>query len=701
MSKSAQTPRPMFFQDLKRARIYCRVSSEDQQEKETIENQEIYATKYCDLYEIDIIDWYKDDGVSGTIPMSERPEGKRLLDDIMADPEPCLVLAFNVRRLGRDARHILNAVHELESTGKVAVRSMTEAFDTGTPAGRFFLTILAGVAGYDRETLLENMRLGAYRHAMKGRWLGGIVPYGYRVDDEGFLEINEDPLPDLAMSEADVIRLMYKLVAEDGCSTIEVADYFNALGIPPSYVKDGRKVRKGKRKERTAGIWRPGRIRNMLVNPTYKGLHIYGKRTNKPRELISRNVQAIVSEEVWDKAQKVLRNNQILSKKNAKRDYLLTGLIKCNVCGSNYHGMTYPGTKKKKELSYYKCNGKTAYRGPLQGRCNSKNIPRQWLEDLIWNDCVDFIKNPGEALKELAASMEKRKSQKTSLETERSAIQKSIYEKELEKESILDLYRKKLIGHGDVEKQLLKISREKEALQRRMQELQQQIDAETILEKQFDTAGELLATLREKIKEDPQVEVKKEIVRTLVDSITVITIQEEDKPSRAEVLIKYRFMKVVNRTDKRAENNLYLYVEKRVPLAQYNCTLPETDNQGARVRKARLAKSLTIRALAEASGLTPETISYIENGKNPASLSTLRALSEALEVSICYLGCFESLPEDTLGQKIRKGRFCAGLTIEELAKTIGVDPGTLNKWENDKHKPLKRYLDKLKKHIEI
>lgn len=58
-----------------------------------------------------------------------------------------------------------------------------------------------------------------------------------------------------------------------------------------------------------------------------------------------------------------------------------------------------------------------------------------------------------------------------------------------------------------------------------------------------------MATLREKIKEDPQVEVKKEIVRTLVDSITVITIQEEDKPLRAEVLVKYRFIKAVTRTD--------------------------------------------------------------------------------------------------------------------------------------------------------
>lgn len=381
--------------------VYARVSSEDQAERGTIENQIEFAAKYCDLHQFEIVDWYKDDGVSGTIPLEERPEGARLLRDAKAGKFN-LLLVYKLDRLGRSARVILNAVHELEQAG-VKVRSMTEPFDTGDPSGRFLLTILAGVADLERETILERLWYGANRVAREGKWLGGIVPYGYKVNDEGFLEINEDPLPSVGISEADVIRLMYKLVAEDGCSTIEVADYFNALGIPPSYIKDGRKVKRGKRKENTAGIWRPSRIRNMIVNPTYKGVHVYGKRTNKQRELIPRKVPAIVSEEIWNKAQKVLKENQILSSKNSKRNYLLTGLIKCNVCGSNYHGVTYPAKENKKELSYYRCNGKAVYRGPLQGKCRSKNIPRQWLEDLVWKDCVEFIQNPGEALKELAA----------------------------------------------------------------------------------------------------------------------------------------------------------------------------------------------------------------------------------------------------------------------------------------------------------
>ena len=54
--------------------IYARVSSEDQQERGTIENQIEFATKYCDLHQLHIVRIYKDDGISGTLPFESRPE---------------------------------------------------------------------------------------------------------------------------------------------------------------------------------------------------------------------------------------------------------------------------------------------------------------------------------------------------------------------------------------------------------------------------------------------------------------------------------------------------------------------------------------------------------------------------------------------------------------------------------------------------
>lgn len=678
--------------------IYCRVSSEDQAERGTIENQIEFATKYCDLHQLEIADWYKDDGVSGTLPLEQRPAGRQLLEDAK-DGKFDLLLIYRLDRLGRSARVILNAVYELEQYG-VKIRSMTEPFDTSDPNGRFLLTILAGVADLERETILERMWYGANRAARAGKWLGGIVPYGYRINDEGYLEVNEDPLPEMDMSEADVVRLIYRLISEQSYSTIKVADYLNALGVPPSYVKDGRQVRRGKRKVNTAGIWRPGRIRNMVVNTTYKGLHLYGKRTNKNRELIPREVPAIISEEIWEKTQQVLRENQLEATRNAKRKYLLRGLIKCGICGMSYQGIAYPSTQTKLK-GYYVCNGKIAYHGPLQGKCPSKNVPQEWLENLVWQTCVDFVNHPGEAMKELAATMEVRKSQKTALEAEKEKVLNAAQEKENEKQSILDLYRKKIISSLDVEKQLQKIAHEKAALEEQVKDLDRQIDTEDGLAHQFKTAEELLADLRAKLQQDPSFEVRREIVKALISQITINTKPGDNGRPQALISVQYSFSNGVPRTANRAENTVDMLVEHRISLPTLRGNILSGDTPGARLRQARLAKNMTIKELAAASGLSAKTISNLEANRTRALLPHLRVLARVLNVPVYYIGCFETLPENTLGQRIRKARVFHGLTKEELARSIGVDPKTLRSWEQDKRKPLQRYLTALNTYLAI
>lgn len=534
-----------------KAAVYARVSSEDQQERRTIETQLEFASKYCDLHKIDVVEWYQDDGVSGTIPLEDRDAGARLLADAK-DGKFQLLLVYKLDRLGRSARVILNAVHELEQTG-VKIRSMTQPFDTGDPSGRFLLTILAGVADLDRETILERLWYGANRAARKGKWLGGIVPYGYRVNDEGYLEINEDPLPGMDMSEADVVRLIFRLIAEQRYSTIRVADYLNSIGVPPAYKKDGRKVKKGKRKVNTAGVWTPSRIRNMIVNTTYKGIHLYGKRTNKQREIITREVPAIVSSDQWEKAQKVLKDNHLEAMRNAKRKYLLRGLIKCGLCGLNYCGTQFPGPGRKPKV-YYVCNGKTTYRGKYMGKCPSKNIPAQWIEEMVWKQCVDFITHPGGAIRELATDLEERKSGQADLEAEERMIRKAIEDKEKEKQQILDLYRKQLITSADVEEQLLKIAREKEALQKQAVELARKIEIEKQVEQQFNNAEELLTDLRSKLEKSPSFEDRRQIVKTLVREIRVKTETDEKGKLQADITVNFTFSHVVNCTDRDSSN---------------------------------------------------------------------------------------------------------------------------------------------------
>ena len=53
--------------------VYCRVSSDEQAERGTIDNQRVYADKYVKLRDLSVYDYYIDDGVSGMLPLAERP----------------------------------------------------------------------------------------------------------------------------------------------------------------------------------------------------------------------------------------------------------------------------------------------------------------------------------------------------------------------------------------------------------------------------------------------------------------------------------------------------------------------------------------------------------------------------------------------------------------------------------------------------
>src|SRR5207249_3431243 len=182
-----------------------------------------FAERYCALHEIPVHDFYADDGVTGTIPLEQREQGARLLDDARAKKFDT-VLIFKLDRLGRDPRLILNAVKELEDLG-VQVKSMTEPFDTASPSGRFLLTILSGVAGLERDTIVERSVEGSRRLVRDGIWVGGVAPYGYSVEGkarERRLAVNEEPAGGVeGLTQADVVRLIYEMLLKGKtCYTI-------------------------------------------------------------------------------------------------------------------------------------------------------------------------------------------------------------------------------------------------------------------------------------------------------------------------------------------------------------------------------------------------------------------------------------------------------------------------------------------------
>ena len=192
-----------------------------------------FAERYSGLHTLPVYREYADDGISGTVPLEQRPEGSQLLRDARSGKFD-QILVYKLDRLGRETRLILNAVAELEKVG-VRVRSMTEEFDTGTATGRLMLTMLSGFASHEREVIRERSLAGTNRKAEAGVWLGGVVPYGYRKEGDkgkGRLVINEEQIPGFELSEAEVVRTIYKMSGIEKKSCQKIADYFNHVGIP-------------------------------------------------------------------------------------------------------------------------------------------------------------------------------------------------------------------------------------------------------------------------------------------------------------------------------------------------------------------------------------------------------------------------------------------------------------------------------------
>ncbi|PQV62590.1 Site-specific DNA recombinase [Abditibacterium utsteinense] len=264
-----------------RAVSYCRVSSETQREKETVRTQIELNEKFCAANGYTLVETYIDDGVSGTTHLHERPAGARLLQDARAGKFDAVVV-YKADRLGRSP--LVNETLALEISGKlgIAIVGVAEQIDLSSPIGAAMFTFQSAIGRLERENTLQRSRDATLRLAREGAWLGGIVPFGYRVEGKeraARLVVADAVNPATNLSEADVVRLIYKLAGEEGKSSIQIAERLNVLGVPTSYARDGREVVRNKRKERTQEVWRPGRIRNMLVEPTYKGVHVWGKRS--------------------------------------------------------------------------------------------------------------------------------------------------------------------------------------------------------------------------------------------------------------------------------------------------------------------------------------------------------------------------------------------------------------------------------------
>ena len=378
---------------VRRVATYERVSSEDQRERETIKTQpDEIARRLSSQPGVELVGRYVDDGVSGTIPIADRPAGRRLLEDAVAGRFE-EIWVYKLDRLGRDAVDLLVVRRRLDALG-VALVSVVE----GQP-DLLGYDVQAVVADHYRREFLRRTADGMNRAAREGRYTGGVTALGYRVEGtKGSAKpVRDETLMWADQTAADMVRRIYGWIALDRWSCRRVAAQLNALGVPTACAREGTGVRVRK----TQSIWRAGLIRNMVTNSIYKGELSYGRRTDKrDREVIVYRMVGLVPPTLWQAAQDALAANRRCTK-NTSRVYLLKGAMTCGLCG-----LTYVGSWSK-EYGWYRCGGQLVERGPLVGRCPGCSVRTDKIEPAIWADVEAWLRNPGEVLDSLDGTAER------------------------------------------------------------------------------------------------------------------------------------------------------------------------------------------------------------------------------------------------------------------------------------------------------
>lgn len=488
--------------------LYCRVSSEDQAQSGTIEAQLHFLRRFCELYGLTVAGEYLDEGVSGTTPFAERPEGSRLLADAR-DGRFTTVLVYKVDRLARRLKVLLTVYEELEQLG-ITLRSATEPLDTSTSIGRFFFQLLGSLAELDRDIITERLQLGRERVLRGNKWATGVVPYGYVVDAERQL------VPSTVMTplgtEADVVRSVFRAIA-NGSSAVKETARLNAAGVPAvtRYVN-------GRSRENPRG-WQHSRMWAMLKEPGYAtGVFAYRSR----HDTVEITAPPLIDRETWDRVQQQLQRNRTWSRDSAKVPYLLRGLITCGGCGRTFQGRQ--GPRRTTPYWYYACAGRSAtLEIRPEHRCTAPLVRGDILEAIVWQDIRSFILDPGPALAAAQEQLRQRLSRSAELEQERKQLLKRLADLDRGRETILELVRRGRITLADADAQLEALANERAQLQAELDMLRAQSELAAALEAQVSEATTLLQRLRERLDEIEAggPEAKRPWVERLVSRIVV------------------------------------------------------------------------------------------------------------------------------------------------------------------------------------
>jgi site-specific DNA recombinase len=466
--------------------LYARVSGREQAERGSIQTQIEFLERYCAAVGWEIVERFTDEPVSGTTDVKDRPDGGRMLRAAKkGKPHFEKVLVYKLDRLARSVLVLHITLAKLETAG-VGLVSATESFDT-TLYGRMMLNLLAVFAEWERDLIAERSLDGREKAARRGK-LCGVPPLGYRTE-EGFLVVDREPIPGCTFSEAELVERIFRMIVEEGRSVYAVAEALNAEKVPTAQACN---YPRRKNSKHLATYWRHTTLQGIIHNPIYRGEFVYGKKREQPIRVPLPEL-AIVSAAVWKEAQFRLQENR--KSTDDGHAYLLSGRLRCGLCGHQYTGVTH-----RDKYAYYVCAARNApktYFGPAGKPCPAPRLRVEELEDRVWGDIVRFASHPEEALDQLTADLNERRERADEIQEQvdhLTSLLKSCADHEREVTRLR--VRGNIKTDEEMDELLNEIGAEKENLQARCSLLQARLDALQQPEEQLATAQQLRDRMR-------------------------------------------------------------------------------------------------------------------------------------------------------------------------------------------------------------
>lgn len=403
---------------------YKRVSTAMQIDGYSLDAQRSRMKAYADFNDYEIVGEYEDAGKSGK-SIEGRMQFRQMMEDVKSGKDNIsYVLVFKLSRFGRNAADVLSTLQVMQDFG-VNLICVEDGIDSSKDAGKLMISVLSAVAEIERENIRVQTMEGRIQKAREGKWNGGFAPYGYQLVN-GKLEINEE--------EAVAIRTIYDQYVNTDIGSNGISKYLENHGI-----------RKIQRQNGKNPLFDAHLVRLILKNPVYCGKIAYGRRktekvhgTRNEYHLVEQENfllvdglhEAIIPEDVWNAAQAKLiaqaKKYEHVNKGKNERTHLLSGIVKCPICGAGMYGnksIKYKkdGTKYK-DFFYYGCKHRGMQRGH---KCDyRKQIREELLDDAVAEVIVKLVSNP-----HFASMMQ----EKINMKVDTTAIDQEItnYEKQL------------------------------------------------------------------------------------------------------------------------------------------------------------------------------------------------------------------------------------------------------------------------------